>query len=190
MRLCVYLMPEKPIELTTFLREDEEQDQHREGGDQGGRHQAGPVRDALRGLRLEHAERTVSTRVCSLLPTSSGQKYSFHMPMKVRMASVAIGAALIGRMIRKKIRKCPAPSSMAASSISRLMPRKNWRRKKIANGVISTYGATMPGEGVEQPQVLDQDEVRQRVKIGGTISAVRNRTNTLSRPGQRSRANA
>src|SRR5687768_3996332 len=29
-----------------------------------------------------------------------------------------------------------------------------------------------------------------RVKIGGTISEVRNRKNTLSRPGQRSRANA
>ncbi len=28
------------------------------------------------------------------------------------------------------------------------------------------------------------------VKIGGTISAVRNRKKTLSRPGQRSRANA
>ena len=32
--------------------------------------------------------------------------------MKVRMASVVIGAELIGRMIRKKIRQCPAPSSL------------------------------------------------------------------------------
>ena len=47
-----------------------------------------------------------------------------------------MGAQLIGRMILKKIRQCPAPSSLAASSISLLMPRKNCRRKKIANGVM------------------------------------------------------
>ena len=39
------------------------------------------------------------------------------------------GGSDIGRMIRKKIRMCPAPSIMAASSISRGMPMKNCRRK-------------------------------------------------------------
>ena len=62
--------------------------------------------------------------------------YSCQAVMKVRMNSVMMGAQLIGRIILKKISQCPAPSSLAASSISLLMPRKNCRRKKIANGVM------------------------------------------------------
>ena len=79
---------------------------------------------------------TVSTRDSSEVPTSSGQKYSFHWPMKVSRARVAIGAAALGMTIWKKIRQCFAPSSIAASSTSRDMLRKNWRMKKIANGVM------------------------------------------------------
>ena len=93
-------------------------------------------------------------------------------------------------MIRKKIRQCPAPSSLAASSISRLMPRKNCRRKKIANGVIKKYGAISPAKVLISPRFRIRMKFGSRVKIGGTISAVRNRKNTLSRPGQRSRAKA
>ncbi|MNR68017.1 hypothetical protein D3C85_1923090 [compost metagenome] len=57
--------------------------------------------------------------------------------MKVSSARVAIGAAALGMMIWKKIRQCLAPSSMAASSTSLDMFRKNWRMKKIANGVMN-----------------------------------------------------
>ena len=64
--------------------------------------------------------------------------------MKVRMARVVMGAVLIGRMILKNVRQGPAPSRDADSSISLLMPRKNWRRKKMANGVIRSLGAMMP----------------------------------------------
>ena len=70
------------------------------------------------------------------------------------------------------------------------MPRKNCRRKKIANGVISTHGSTIPGSVLSSPRFLIRMKFGSTVKIGGTISAVRNRTNTLSRPGQRSRAKA
>ena len=82
--------------------------------------------------------------------------------MYCRIARVMIGGTDIGRMILKKIRKWPAPSIMAASSISRGMPRKNCRRKKIANGVMKKNGRTMPGQGVEQAQLLDEEEVGQR----------------------------
>ena len=61
------------------------------------------------------------------------------------MNKVMMGAQLIGRMILKKIRQCPAPSSLAASSISWLMPRKNCRRKKIANGVSRSRAGSSRG---------------------------------------------
>ena len=38
----------------------------------------------------------------SFVPTSNGQRYSFHMLMRVRIDRVVIGAQLIGRTIRKK----------------------------------------------------------------------------------------
>ena len=108
----------------------------------------------------------------------------------MRMARVVIGAALIGRMIRKNTRQTLAPSIDAASSISRLMPRKNCRRKKIANGVISRVGSTRPGKVFSRPRFLIRMKFGSEVKIGGTISAARNSTNTLSRPGQFRRAKA
>ena len=40
------------------------------------------------------------------------------------------------------------------------------------------------------PRFLIRMKFGSIVKIGGTISAVRNRKKTMSRPGQRSRANA
>src|SRR5690242_17217104 len=110
--------------------------------------------------------------------------------MKVSTASVVIGATLIGRMIRKKQVHTLAPSMEAASSISLLMPRKNWRRKKIANGVISSDGSTRPGMVFSRPRFLIRMKLGSEVKIGGTIRAARKRTNTLSRPGQFSREKA
>ena len=35
-----------------------------------------------------------------------------------------------------------------------------------------------PGQGIDQTQLLDQQEVREAVKIGGTIKAARNSANT------------
>jgi hypothetical protein len=64
--------------------------------------------------------------------------------MNVNRPSVTSGAQLIGRMIRKKIRMCPAPSIRAASSISRLMPSRNCRMKNTANGVMNNEGRMMP----------------------------------------------
>jgi hypothetical protein len=70
------------------------------------------------------------------------------------------------------------------------MPRKNCRRKKIANGVIKKNGRISPGIVLISPRFLIRMKFGSIVKIGGIISAVRNRKKTMSRPGQRSRANA
>src|SRR6478735_9354895 len=110
--------------------------------------------------------------------------------MKVSTARVVIGATLIGRMIRKKEVHTFAPSMEAASSISLLMPRKNCRRKKIANGVINKPGSTRPGMLLSSPRFLIRMKLGSEVKIGGTINAARNNTKTLSRPGQFNREKA
>ena len=43
----------------------------------------------------------------------------------------------------------------------------------------------MPGKVLSRPRFLIRMKFGSVVKIGGTISAVRNRKKTLSRPGQR-----
>ena len=133
---------------------------------------------------------TVRTRTLSSWPTSSGQKYSFHWPMKVSSARVASGAAAFGSTIWKKIRTCLAPSSMAASSTSRDMERKNWRRKKMAKGVMNRNGRARPAKVLSRPRFLIIRKLGRAVKIGGTIMVARNRPNTTFRPGQRSREKA
>src|SRR4051794_26126009 len=90
----------------------------------------------------------------------------------------------MGRMSWRKIFQRPAPSSSAASSTSLLMPRKNWRKKNTANGVIRKNGATIPGKVFSHPRFLISTKFGISVKIGGIIIAVRNRKNSLSRPGK------
>ena len=70
------------------------------------------------------------------------------------------------------------------------MPRKNWRRKNTANGVIRKNGAMIPGKVFSQPRFLISTKFGISVKIGGIIIAVRNRKKILSRPGNFRRANA
>src|SRR6478752_3302786 len=121
---------------------------------------------------------------------SRGHRYSFQALMKVRIARVVIGATLIGTISRKKIRKLAAPSILAASSTSRLMPRKNWRRKNTANGVMNRNGKMMPGSVFSSPRLFMRTKLGRLVKIGGTNSAARNTPNTASRPGHCSLENA
>src|SRR5262249_1685378 len=83
-----------------------------------------------------------------------------------------------------------APSSSAASSTSLLMPRKNWRRKKTANGVIRKKGATIPGKVFSQPRFLISTKFGISVKIGGSIIAARKREEDVARPGERQQTQA
>ena len=75
---------------------------------------------------------------------------------------MVIGAVDIGRMSRKNTLTLAAPSSSAASSTSREMPRKNWRRKNTANGVMNMVGRAMPNRVSTRPSCLMQHEVRQQ----------------------------
>ena len=78
------------------------------------------------------------------LPTSSGHRKSFHIPMIVMRAIVMIGPVDMGMVTRKKRAMGPRPSSIAASSISRGSERKNCRRKNTEKGAMNRAGSIMP----------------------------------------------
>ena len=100
------------------------------------------------------------------------------------------GPRLIGRATRQKTRILPAPSSMAASSTSTGMLRKNWRRKNSANGVISRLGATIPNTLFSRPRSRTSTKLGSSVKMPGTMSAAMSTAKRRLRPGNRSRAKA
>ncbi|MNC59508.1 hypothetical protein D3C75_1093220 [compost metagenome] len=63
----------------------------------------------------------------------------------VNKDSVAIEGKEIGKRIRKRIRKCPAPSIIADSSSSLGMPRKKF--------IISTTLNTFTADGITKAQM-------------------------------------
>ena len=85
------------------------------------------------------ARATGSVYFESSVSTTSGQKKSFHVPRKVKMASVTRMGRQSGRMISAKMRTSLAPSMRAASSSSSGMERAYWRTRKMPKMVA------MPG---------------------------------------------
>ncbi len=83
-----------------------------------------------------------------------------------------------------------APSISAASSTSREMLLKNWRRKKIAKLEMNRVGSMIPSSVSTSPRFLIRMKLGSRVKICGIISEPRKIRNTVSRPRQRRREKA
>lgn len=95
---------------------------------------------------------------------------------------VVTGAAAIGRMSWKKTRILLAPSTRAASSTSLEIPRKNCRRKKIANGrLMKIEGSAIPKIVSMSPSCLMSTKLGRKVKIAGIMSPPRKRAKTRSR---------
>ena len=92
--------------------------------------------------------------------------------------------------MRQNTRSGDAPSRIAASSRSRGIDRKNWRRKKIPKPDIRQNGATIPAMVLSQPRSLMRMKFGMKVTTPGTIIDATNSPNSRSRPGKRSRANA
>ena len=65
----------------------------------------------------------------------NGHRKLLQYEMKVNTASTANAGAEMGTMMLRRIRKCPAPSILAASSSSSGMVRKNCRNKKVPKAV-------------------------------------------------------
>ncbi len=93
--------------------------------------------------------------------------------MYVRTASVTTAGDAMGSTMVKNVRNRPAPSSFAASSISKLIPAKNWRRKNTANGVMSIVGSAMPGSVSSRPRSRTSRKFGSSVKMVGTIRPAR-----------------
>ena len=131
-----------------------------------------------------------STCMSSPGATTKGQKNSFHAPMPTRMAKVASGALDSGSTTRRKIMKCVAPSSSAASSSSRGNDRKNCRRKNTEKPDIKANGATMPASELSQPRSRIRMKLGMNSTTPGSIMEPMNSAKSVCRKGKRSRANA
>lgn len=63
---------------------------------------------------------------------------------------------VMGSMTLTKIRKCPAPSTLAASSMEWGIDRKYWRARKMNSGLPPSQAYTISGSQVSyQPMSLN-----------------------------------
>ena len=81
---------------------------------------------------------TVNTCHCRPVVITSGHRKLFQCVTTVMIASVARIGRLTGTTTCHRMRRVPAPSSLAASSRSPGMPRKYSRSRKIAYGLPKT----------------------------------------------------
>ena len=119
----------------------------------------------------------------------SGHRKSFHVHRNVTIASVASAGIESGRTIRKSTPSREQPSIRAASSSSTGSVRKNWRRRKMPNGVTRFGAIRAPSEST-RPRCWTIRNVGIMITWNGTISVARSAMNITSRPKNRSRANA
>src|SRR5660398_300171 len=68
--------------------------------------------------------------------------------MNVKIAVVATAGTMSGRMIRKKVLKCPHPSMRAASSSSKGRPRMNCTMRNTKNASVPSNLGTIKGKNV------------------------------------------
>ena len=111
--------------------------------------------------------------------------------MKVKIVVVASAGVISGRMIRKKIRKCPQPSMRAASSSSRGMPRMNCTIRNTKNASVARNFGRISGS------IVFTQPVWENMMYCGTITTWIGSIRVMSiiakamlRPQNRSRAKA
>ena len=105
------------------------------------------------------------------------------------MPSVATAGPHSGRMIEKKIRSSPAPSTRAAWISSSGRPRMNCRIRKTPNGPARN-GRNMPGSVLVRPMLVVSTNSGTNVTTPGTISVPSTSANTTFLPGNSSFARA
>ena len=105
------------------------------------------------------------------------------------MASVASAGIESGSTIRKSTPNREHPSIRAASSSSTGSVRKNWRSRKMPNGVTRLGAISAPSVST-RPRCCTIRNVGIMITWNGTISVARSAMNVTSRPKKRSRANA
>ena len=74
--------------------------------------------------------------------------------MNVKIALVIRAGLISGRMIEKKIRRCPAPSMRAASSMSRGMLRMNCTIRNTKNASVARNFGRISGQYVSTSSSL------------------------------------
>src|SRR6185437_730992 len=121
--------------------------------------------------------------------TISGHRKSFHVHRNVTIPRVASAGSESGSTIRKSTPRRVQPSIRAASSRSTGSVRKNWRKRKMPNGV-TRFGAIRPPSESTRPRCCTIRKVGIMITWNGTIRVARSAMKSTSRPKKRSRANA
>ena len=119
----------------------------------------------------------------------SGQRKSFQTLRNVSTDRVASGAPISGSTICTRVRTRPAPSTLAASSRSAGIDRKNCRSRKTPNGVARLGSASDASEST-RPRCFITSRVGIITTWNGTISVASISTNATLLAKNRSRANA
>ena len=105
------------------------------------------------------------------------------------MPTVARGARIDGSTTLTSVPRRPAPSMRAASSISTGIVLKNWRSRKMPNGV-TRLGAISAGSVSTRPRPRTISSVGTITTWNGTISVARITRNRAPLPKKRMRARA
>src|SRR2546430_10216245 len=116
----------------------------------------------------------------------SGPKKSFHAYTKWKIATAMRAGTACGRTTEMRVRKGPAPSIAAASSISRGIVRKYWRRRKTSYAFAKNVGTRSGSHVPTQPSFTKIVYVGMTVTANGRkIVAIRS-VNSLPRPDRQS----
>ena len=182
-------MPLKPIELTIRFPNDEEQDEHGEGGDEGRGHHPRPVGRALGVCALKTPRPTVSTRVLSSV---TEQRPEVLVPLaeegqqgergegcrRVRQHDLEEDAGMVRAVEHRGLLDL-------ARHVQEELPHEEDRERRHEQERQQQTQIR-----VQEPEVAHQEEVRQGGEDAGDQHGSQERPNTTSRPFQCSRENA
>ena len=157
----------------------------RQGDDGGGRHDQRPFGLVARLEALEGDREGIELRVPEV---DQRPKKSPHFSMNVKSATVMSAGHDSGRMIRHRIRSSLAPSIRAASTARRRDHRKNWRSRKMKNGLPRNVGMSRGRKSRSSRARLKVTYSGMNVTWVGSIIVASRIRKTMSRPGQRIRA--
>src|SRR6202165_1910093 len=120
---------------------------------------------------------------------NSGHRKSFHTFTQVSTARTMTAGLVCGSSTRQYTCHGEQPSSMAASSRSAGRVRKNCRIRYVPNAVPNSPGTIIANGVPVHPNARIRRNCGITVTVSGTINVARYRTNNVSRPRNRSRAN-
>ena len=109
---------------------------------------------------------------------------SFQVPTAAKIATTVRAGRVAGKTIRQAIDQSLAPSTRAASSMSRGVCSMNCRSRKVKNPPANSAGRIRGAQVLTKPSAAHMSNIGISVTGNGRNSVASTTKNTLSRPGQ------